>query len=330
MSTRGVSIHLKALRAHNGDDNLDTNVPDVVCMYLNSPAQLDSSGLQAVNEWIRGLIVYLEDTTIRACPVEARNGLKSTDAGVWEPAVRAYVFGELECPLNSDEDSTGTYGKAVVPPGALMWVLGHAVSLAYDDGRVGDVPAWESVPGAVETSAGIADAESDERTAQLTTYDDVMTRDVLHSGISIDGDIEECLLRSGDIVDDAARAAFGRVCQSLAVHQTNTDIDVEDVDRCIYRIEAEMMPFVTEKRTGLSLCDLGDEEAIKAAIPLGFSTGDDTLDRVARVLRILHIKDLRRLQNVIDDAIAAHQQVTANPRTEAGPKRRRKKKEKGG
>ena len=237
----------------------------------------------------------MEDTTIRSLPVAERTGLKSTDPSVWFSAVRQYVR-DLQCPvMDATRDGRGGPGgedALVVSAGVLMWLLGHAVGLAYDDGAAG-----------------------------TQAYDGIMTREVIHSGISHDADISDCIMRSDDVVDGAAAGAFGRVCKSLVVHQCGEDITVDEIERCIYRIEHEMLPFLTNKKAGLSL---DDDEAIKRAIPLGFSTGDDAVDRAARVLRILHIKELRRLQNVVDDAITAHQNVTANPRTEAGPKRRKK------
>jgi len=308
-----LELHLKALRAHSGDPNLATSVPDDVRMATtHGGSNLDASRLTAVNEWIRGLIVYLEDTTIRACALEARNGLKSTDERVWFDAVRRYVAEDLRCPCGV---RSGAHGSLVVSPGALMWVLGHAVSLAYDDDDDGD-----------DDEDGKGDGPSPTAGSEPARYDEVMTRDVMHAGIRVDADIEECLLRCDDVVDEAAQRAFGRVCESLAVHRgSSADITVDDIERCIYRIEAEMMPFLTDKKSGLSL---DDEDAIKQAIPLGFTTGDEALDRVARVLRILHIKDLRRLQNIVDDAIAVHQEVTANPRTETGPRKGRRRRNK--
>lgn len=54
------------------------------------------------------------------------------------------------------------------------------------------------------------------------------------------------------------------------------------------------------------------------AFPLGFETGGGAaLDAAARVLRMLHVKELRRLQDEINKAIAAMQEYTANPKTDA-------------
>lgn len=49
--------------------------------------------------------------------------------------------------------------------------------------------------------------------------------------------------------------------------------------------------------------------------PLGFATGDSGLDKACKVLRLLHISDLRDLQTKINELIVAVQNLTANPVT---------------
>ena len=51
--------------------------------------------------------------------------------------------------------------------------------------------------------------------------------------------------------------------------------------------------------------------------PLGFSTGDAKLDEACKVLRLLHIADLRTLQTRINELVSDVQDLTANPRTNA-------------
>jgi RLL motif containing protein 1 len=53
------------------------------------------------------------------------------------------------------------------------------------------------------------------------------------------------------------------------------------------------------------------------AIPLGFSTGDPAVDRVAKVLRLLYVRELRLLQNRVNEAISSMQAVTADPKTDS-------------
>ncbi|KAF5828964.1 putative carnitine deficiency-associated protein-domain-containing protein [Dunaliella salina] len=52
-------------------------------------------------------------------------------------------------------------------------------------------------------------------------------------------------------------------------------------------------------------------------LPLGFATGVPALDDACRVLRLLHVRDLRSLQSSIDDAIVSVQEFVANPRTDS-------------
>lgn len=48
----------------------------------------------------------------------------------------------------------------------------------------------------------------------------------------------------------------------------------------------------------------------------GFDLGDSSLNEAAKVLRLLHIKELRHLQTTINELIVAVQAVTANPKTD--------------
>lgn len=50
---------------------------------------------------------------------------------------------------------------------------------------------------------------------------------------------------------------------------------------------------------------------------LGFDTGDYIINEAAKILRLLHIKDLRELQSQINQAIVAVQAITANPKTDS-------------
>ncbi|KAK2165033.1 hypothetical protein NP493_1388g00026 [Ridgeia piscesae] len=51
-------------------------------------------------------------------------------------------------------------------------------------------------------------------------------------------------------------------------------------------------------------------------VTLGFSTDDEGTAEAAKILRLLHIHDLRELQDAVNQAIVAVQQITANPKTD--------------
>ncbi|KAM7435790.1 hypothetical protein ABFA07_014302 [Porites harrisoni] len=50
-------------------------------------------------------------------------------------------------------------------------------------------------------------------------------------------------------------------------------------------------------------------------VDLGFNTGDSAVNEAARIIRLLHVTDLRELQTRINEAIVAVQAITANPKT---------------
>lgn len=50
---------------------------------------------------------------------------------------------------------------------------------------------------------------------------------------------------------------------------------------------------------------------------LGFEAGDMIMTEVSKILRLLHIRDLRDLQTKINAAIVAVQAITANPKTDS-------------
>lgn len=255
------------------------------------------------SKWIRGVIVWLEDTKIRYYEVKDREKLKSTKEIVWYDAIRQYVK-HLQCPLQiSDkcQSKDHPYCKPrgpVLTPNELLWVLGYAVGLVFDDG--------------IETSGG---------------YDDIMTNTILNSGIHPGICDQKGIYSILDDVDEGiAVQAFGKLCTMLSVSLCRGDqiisISADALSKCLYRLEHEIIPFLEGRKR--MIFSLNEDEAIQQTVPLGFTTGDDALDLAARVLRILHIKDLRRLQNVVDDAIVTHQEITANPRTEDGRPRKKK------
>ena len=67
------------------------------------------------------------------------------------------------------------------------------------------------------------------------------------------------------------------------------------------------------RESRVPLAGLGAE-----AFPLGFETGGgEALDAAARVLRMLHVRRLRELQDGVNRAIVAMQEYTANPKTDS-------------
>lgn len=51
-------------------------------------------------------------------------------------------------------------------------------------------------------------------------------------------------------------------------------------------------------------------------VNLGFDTGDSAVNEAAKIIRLLHVTELRELQTKINEAIVAVQAITANPKTD--------------
>ena len=60
----------------------------------------------------------------------------------------------------------------------------------------------------------------------------------------------------------------------------------------------------------------GETVAVRESDKFGGDIGDQDVTEAARILRLLHIKDLRRLQTSINECIVTIQSMTANPRTD--------------
>jgi RLL motif-containing protein 1 len=54
-----------------------------------------------------------------------------------------------------------------------------------------------------------------------------------------------------------------------------------------------------------------------SSIDLGFSTDDAALDHAAKILRMLYVEQLRKLQSDVNGVIATAQNFTADPRTDS-------------
>mmetsp|Transcript_11716 Transcript_11716/g.21963 ORF Transcript_11716/g.21963 Transcript_11716/m.21963 type:complete len:243 (+) Transcript_11716:2-730(+) len=78
----------------------------------------------------------------------------------------------------------------------------------------------------------------------------------------------------------------------------------------------EKIEQVVASQTKSSLANGGTEVKVED-LPLGFSTGDENVDRASLVLRSLYIHDLRKLQTIIDETVVNVQEYTANPKTDA-------------
>ncbi|KAK3750024.1 hypothetical protein QZH41_008661 [Actinostola sp. cb2023] len=81
------------------------------------------------------------------------------------------------------------------------------------------------------------------------------------------------------------------------------------------RLSKEGIQEASEKKKGDKKKEPTDIISLRTA-DLGFDTGDSAVNEAAKVLRLLHISELRDLQTKINEAIVRVQAITANPKTD--------------
>lgn len=81
-------------------------------------------------------------------------------------------------------------------------------------------------------------------------------------------------------------------------------------------VTLEACQLVVAKLAQSSKSSQNQSQKLYQAPPLGLDTGDKALNQTALVLRLLHIDELRQLQNEVNRAIVDTQRLTANPITD--------------
>lgn len=90
---------------------------------------------------------------------------------------------------------------------------------------------------------------------------------------------------------------------------------LEQLKACCQLLKEKFAPDVIE--AALKNPVTKDEHIPLEHTELGFDAGDYILSEAAKILRLLHLRDLRDLQTKINSAIVAVQAITANPKTDS-------------
>lgn len=118
-----------------------------------------------------------------------------------------------------------------------------------------------------------------------------------------------------DLQSQEAQDALRSVLSALRMEPESIDVSAADVACAKSVLESQILPTLAEAARLPGSAPTS--ASALSRFPLGFSTGDESVDVAATVLRLLYIKDLRSLQTQIDEAIVEQQEMTAHPRTDA-------------
>lgn len=229
-------------------------------------------------EDLKPLVVWLEDVKIRHYKIEERKSLREEDGGQWVTAFKQYLK-RLECPYAVETNPL---------PAVVDWLLGVAVRYEFNE-------MAESNP---DLKRGVREQE-----AQPPPPPSGLPRQLSQSGKS-----------ALDI--DPADPTFQSGTNHLAkiLHITSHP------DPCVLLQAIRIV--IQEKLSDSAISESAESTAKPdkkyniTAKECGFELGDPVLDEAAKVLRLLHIQELRDLQTRINELIVAVQAITANPKTD--------------
>jgi len=315
-----------------------------VASLTSDPSLLSPASASLSSASVRTLVAWLEASKIRLWPVAERAGLQDVQNDArWTDSFDAYLRA-LNC--------TRAFGKQHMSSeqvlGVLDWLAAQAIAAEYADraqeynalsrmmaitdaqqqqqsAAGGEVGSAASISGATSTrldctSEAVRDAfEAEVRAvAQLfkLPYDQRDQQAALMRVVR--KRVEECMVAEAAATqqNSAAQPAQPHTAAGAAAQQPTV-------------AAASSSSFSAKRSTG----PVRGRSRLPAAAPLpstpaelaaaldglesGFpSTGDELVERAARVLRLLFLHDLRASQNLANELMALAQNYTADPRTD--------------
>lgn len=227
---------------------------------------------------LRALVIWLEDQKIRHYKIDNRGDLRSNIGDNWAATFKKYLV-DLECPFDPDTSL----------PAAVDWLLGVAVRYEYGD-------AAEQHP---DLQCGLAPPDS------ATPKSPSSLPPATKSSLDIDPHNETFI---------AGVQALAKILQ-VAKHP-DPAVLLEAVRIVIEEKLSEEALKAAKKKPEVDP-QKGKKKQFKVtAKECGFDLGDPILNEAAKVLRLLHIQELRTLQTNINELIVAVQAITAHPKTD--------------
>lgn len=245
----------------------------------------------------RELVVWLEDTKIRALPLEMRGPLRDIENANWNTAFSAFLK-EVGCELNPTAEN---YEKI------LDYLLEQALSLDYRD-NAGD----------------LGSVVQELKAAHITTKPPPPKRQKVIR--------DKPVLKN---LDDAEFQSKVRQLAVLLKVQVAAHANVEAlVHACIRAAERFIQPFsdavegVDRAVGGGGIKDSGKRQGGQRGqpktwglspvdFPSGIELKDPAVENAVSVLRVLYVNDLRVLQSAVDKLLVSMQDYTADPKTDS-------------
>ena len=226
---------------------------------------------------LKTVVVWLEDQKIRHYKIDERKGLRSKSGNEWMDYYKKYLTA-LECPFNVTNSSLS----------CIEWLLELAIRCEFDD-KAEENPSLK---------CGLMGATGPVAAAKLPANGGPSALDI-------------------DVKNQDFRGGLAALAKLLGITTHPDPIVVLEATRVLIEERLSSDALKKAKDTPNKKADIGETKTMKiTAKECGFDSGDPVLDEAAKVLRLLHLSELRDLQTKINELIVSLQQITADPKTD--------------
>lgn len=252
------------------------------CVYVTLPADESSR---------RRLVSWLEDQIIRHLPIEDRCGLRNVDSNDYTVCVNDYLA-SIECPWKWNQHIL-----------CIDWLVNFALRLHYEDTQVDDDARKAQLNNQPTTVNDDKDDTSEKDASTMSTF------------LSLDWSTDDVT----QAVDKLAESL------NIACHP-DRQVTLESLTRLLEKKEKkklfENQCTETNQQTASKLMK-GPGYTLHTAKLLSNTSQKETASTTGvavtaeKVLRLIHLNQLRSLQNVVNDLTVTAQAITASPATNA-------------
>jgi len=244
----------------------------------------------------RSLVIWTEDQKIRHYKIEDRGTLRDLDNPLWEEAFDKY-WKDVGFPVD---------WKVMERTQIVDMLLGYALRLEYGD----NADKFKAVTPEAAKEAAVA-------------------KPILNTGNPLDNleptsdDFRKGLLTVAQTLDiplhDDPLVLASAIAKTIKA-KLSKDVLLPKEDKSPSPQPQQQPQQLTlggrKKIVASSISATSGSAFPYETSDLGFETGDAALDNACRILRLLHIKDLRDLQTKINEIIVGVQIHTADPKTD--------------
>lgn len=228
---------------------------------------------------LKSLVVWLEDQKIRHYKIEEREDLRKKTGDGWKESYKNYLTA-LECPFSVNTSSLS----------CIEWLLELAIRCEFED-KAEENPSLK---------CGLLEATGSMATAKLPSSNELSALDI-------------------DVTNPDFCGGLGALAKLLNITTHPDPVVVLEAARVLIeeRLSTEALKKAKDTTTTDKTPAKENTKTLQVtAEECGFDSGDPTMDEAAKVLRLLHLSELRDLQTKINELIVSLQQITADPKTD--------------